>query len=187
MNHSLISGFMRLEKSSPTGADRKRAPAAAMAACIDLIVSRRALDQGLFEEAERHIRQAIDREPESAEAHSLMGLLHERLSEYHSAYHCYRVALRIDEHDPLALAGLHRYCNRFHLDFWNPAINPLAERYLTTLCNSARARRPGIVHRALRALERLFAYRSPGELKGAGIPRPDREPAPAGMKVRPRG
>jgi tetratricopeptide (TPR) repeat protein len=92
----------------------------------DLIFGRKALDQGQLAEAERYLRRALSCDPESAEARSLMGVVHERLSEHHSAYRFYRAALELDRYDTIALAGLRRYCERFRLDFRNPAINPAA-------------------------------------------------------------
>jgi Flp pilus assembly protein TadD len=90
----------------------------------DLIFARQALDHQQFEDAERHLRQARDIDPESAEVQSLMGVLHERLGEHHAAYQCYKIALNIDRHDSIARAGLRRYCDRFGLDFQNTSINP---------------------------------------------------------------
>jgi Flp pilus assembly protein TadD len=92
----------------------------------DLILVRRALDQGQLAEAERHLRRALSREPESAEAKSLMGVLHEQLGEHHAAYRCYRATLELDRRDTIALAGIRRYCDRFRLDLRNPALNPAA-------------------------------------------------------------
>jgi uncharacterized protein HemY len=93
----------------------------------DLILARRALDQGHLEQAERYLCRAMRREPEPAEGRSLMGVVHERLGEHHSAYQSYRAALRLDRHDTIALAGIRRYCERFRLDIRNPAINPAAK------------------------------------------------------------
>ena len=53
-----------------------------------------------------------------------MGVLHERLGEHHATYQCYKLALKIDRHDPIARAGLRRYCERFGFDFQSRAINP---------------------------------------------------------------
>jgi tetratricopeptide (TPR) repeat protein len=90
----------------------------------DLIFARQALDCQRFEDAERHLCRALDNDPESAEVRSLMGVLHERLGEHHAAYQCYKLALQIERHDPIARAGLRRYCERFGLDFQNRSINP---------------------------------------------------------------
>jgi tetratricopeptide (TPR) repeat protein len=90
----------------------------------DLIFARQALGRRQFEDAERHLRRAIEIHAESAEARSLMGLLHERLGEHHAGYQCYKLALKIDRHDEVALAGLRRYCERFGFDFQSSAINP---------------------------------------------------------------
>ena len=62
--------------------------------------------------------------PTRAEVRTLMGLLHERVGEHHAAYQCYRLALLLDRHDPVAGDGLRRYCQRFGFDPGNKAINP---------------------------------------------------------------
>ena len=90
----------------------------------DFIFARYALDHQQLEVAEQHLRRALDADPESADAWTLMGVLHERLGEPHAAYHCYKQALTIDHFDRTALAGLRRYCERFGFDFRNRAINP---------------------------------------------------------------
>jgi len=64
--------------------------------------------------------------PESAEAHTLMGVLRESLGQQHAAYHAYKLALEADPHYGPALDNLKRYCARVGLDFHNPAINPAA-------------------------------------------------------------
>ncbi len=93
----------------------------------DVIFAQQALGRQQFAEAERHLRRALDAEPESSEARTLMGVLHERLGEFHAAYQCYKLALKVDRHDRIALAGLRRYCERFGFDFDCPAINPTLE------------------------------------------------------------
>jgi tetratricopeptide (TPR) repeat protein len=90
----------------------------------DLIFARRALDRGQFADAERCLRRALDGEPDSAEGRSLMGVLHERLGEFHAAYQCYRRAIELDRHNLIARAGLRRYCERFGLDPYRKAIIP---------------------------------------------------------------
>src|SRR5262249_46964133 len=93
----------------------------------ELIMATQALGRRQFEPAERHLRRALDIDAESAEARSLMGVLHERLGEHHAAYECYKLALQIDRHDPIARAGMGRYCERFGLDPDNKSINPAAK------------------------------------------------------------
>lgn len=69
-----------------------------------LILARQALDRQQFAAAERHLRRAVDIDPDWAEVRSLMGVLHERLGEHHAAYQCYKLALKIDRNDPIVLA-----------------------------------------------------------------------------------
>jgi hypothetical protein len=90
----------------------------------DLIFARQALDRQQFADAERHLRRALDSQPESAEAQTLMGVLHERLGEIHAAYRCYKHALKVDPYSLIARAGLRRYCKRFGFDIRRPTINP---------------------------------------------------------------
>jgi Flp pilus assembly protein TadD len=92
----------------------------------EIIFARQALEQGCLAAAEVYLRRAIDREPGSSRAWSLMGVLRERSGECHSAFRCFRTALELDRHDHLALSGLRRYRDRFHRDFRDPAINPAA-------------------------------------------------------------
>jgi tetratricopeptide (TPR) repeat protein len=93
----------------------------------DLIFARQALDRQELEVAERHLRRALDADPDSAEVRSLMGVLHEKLGEYRAAYRCYRIALTSDRRNAIARAGLRRYCERFGFDFQDKAINPACE------------------------------------------------------------
>jgi hypothetical protein len=90
----------------------------------DLIFARQALDRRRFAEAERHLRRTLDAEPESADVRTLMGVLHDRLGEFHAAYQCYKLALEFDRHNVIARAGLRRYCERFGLEIHRNTINP---------------------------------------------------------------
>jgi Flp pilus assembly protein TadD len=93
----------------------------------DLIFARQALDRQELDVAERHLRRALDADPESAEVRSLMGVLHERLGESRAAYRCYRIALTTDRRNAIAGAGLRRCCERFGFEFRDEAINPACE------------------------------------------------------------
>jgi DNA-binding response OmpR family regulator len=84
---------------------------------FDLLRARRALDRREFDEAERLLRVAIERDPGSAVAHNLMGLLHERRGEHRASHHSFRAALRADPSYAPALENLRRHCDRFGLDF----------------------------------------------------------------------
>lgn len=94
----------------------------------ELVFARQALDGRRLEEAERYLLRALDVAPACAEVRTLLGLLHERLGEYHAAYRCFRLALTLDPHDTVAGDGLHRYCLRFGYDHENQAINPCSNR-----------------------------------------------------------
>jgi tetratricopeptide (TPR) repeat protein len=84
---------------------------------LELLRAKQALDRREFEDAERLLRRVIGRDPDSAVAHNLMGVLHQRLGEHHAAFHAFQAALRADPHYELALENLKRHCNRFGLDF----------------------------------------------------------------------
>ena len=93
---------------------------------IDLAPVKRALNQRNFLEAERRLQGVLDQAPDSPEALTLMGVLHECLGQSHAAYHSYRTALECAPSYGPALDNLKRYCERFGLDFHNKAINPSA-------------------------------------------------------------
>ena len=93
---------------------------------VDLAPVKRALNQRNFLEAERLLQEVLDQAPDSPEALTLMGVLHECLGQSHAAYHSYRTALECAPSYGPALDNLKRYCERFGLDFHNKAINPSA-------------------------------------------------------------
>ncbi len=95
---------------------------------IDMLRAKQALDRREFDEAERLVRRSIDREPDSAVAHNLMGVLHLRLGEHHAAYHSFRAALRADREYEPALENLRRHCDRFAPDFHLDGLIPAAQR-----------------------------------------------------------
>jgi DNA-binding response OmpR family regulator len=84
---------------------------------FDLLRAGRALDRREFDEAERLLRVAIEREPGSAVAHNLMGLLHERRGEHRACFHSFRAAFRADPSYAPAVENLRRHCDRFGLNF----------------------------------------------------------------------
>jgi DNA-binding response OmpR family regulator len=91
---------------------------------LELMRAKRALNRREFRQAEHLLQKAIDLLPESAEAHNLMGVLHEMLRENHAAYQSFRRALTIDKRHAAALDNMRRYCQRSGLDLNNPEINP---------------------------------------------------------------
>ena len=97
-----------------------------MPPAVDLAPVKRALNQRDLLEAERLLQAALDQAPDSPEAHTLMGVLHECLGHDHAAYHSYRAALECAPSYGPALGNLKRYCERFGLDFHSKAINPTA-------------------------------------------------------------
>jgi CheY-like chemotaxis protein len=84
---------------------------------LELLRAKRAMDRRDFDDAARLLRRAIDQDPDSAVAHNLMGVLHQRLGAHHASLHSFQAALRADPHYEPALESLRRYCGRFGLDF----------------------------------------------------------------------
>ncbi len=93
---------------------------------VDLAPVKLALNQRDFSRAEQLLESVLDQAPDSPEAHTLMGVLHECLGQVHAAYHSYRAALECSPHYGPALENLKRYCEQFGLDFHSKAINPCA-------------------------------------------------------------
>ena len=93
---------------------------------VDLAAVKLALNQRDFSRAEQLLESVLDQAPDSPEAHTLMGVLHECLGQVHAAYHSYRAALECSPHYGPALENLKRYCEQFGLDFHSKAINPCA-------------------------------------------------------------
>jgi DNA-binding response OmpR family regulator len=75
--------------------------------------AKRALNERRFDEAEVYLKQAIGLEPKSAEAHNLMGVLHELRNEHDASYRAYRAALKADRHYEPAKHNMRRYYERF--------------------------------------------------------------------------
>jgi hypothetical protein len=66
-----------MERGTDAIADRFRRWSPRRRDVSDLVFARRAIDRRQFEDAERHLRRALDQDTDSAEARSLMGVLHE--------------------------------------------------------------------------------------------------------------
>ena len=78
----------------------------------DLTRAKRALNYRWFDEAEVFLKQAIALRPDSAEAHNLMGVLHELRNEHDASYHEYMAALKADRHYVPAENNLRRHRER---------------------------------------------------------------------------
>ncbi len=94
---------------------------------VDLAPVKRALNWREFTKAERLLEEVLDQTPESPEALTLMGVLHECLGQPHAAYYSYRAAIEYDRHYDPARDNLKRYCENHGLDFNSKAINPSAD------------------------------------------------------------
>jgi DNA-binding response OmpR family regulator len=101
----------RTEPPAPAAAHEPVTVAAQFAA--NLTQAKRALNNRWFEEADVYLKQAIGLEPNSAEVHNLMGVLHELRNEHDASYRAYRAALKADRHYEPAKHNMQRYYERF--------------------------------------------------------------------------
>ena len=72
-----------------------------------------ALNRRDLTEAEVFLKQALALKPDSAEAHNLMGVLHECRDELDASYKEYRAALKADRCYEPAKHNMTRYYDRF--------------------------------------------------------------------------
>ena len=75
--------------------------------------AKQAINRRHFADAEVHLRQAIGLNPKSAEAHNLMGVLHESRGEHDASYRSYKAALKADREFEPARHNIQRYYERF--------------------------------------------------------------------------
>jgi DNA-binding response OmpR family regulator len=74
--------------------------------------AKHAINRRHFGDAESLLRQAISINPRSAEAHNLMGVLHESKGERDSSYQAYQAALKADRHYEPARHNMQRHYER---------------------------------------------------------------------------
>jgi YesN/AraC family two-component response regulator len=106
--------------------DYKSVTALVAPSVVDLSEIKRAINQRDLKRAERLLEEVLDKAPDSPEALTISGVLHECMGEAHAAYQAYRHALECDRRYRPALENLKRYCERHGLDFNSKAINPSA-------------------------------------------------------------
>jgi CheY-like chemotaxis protein len=123
-----VEGIIRPAGGPRAGRGRPKILVAVDPLAFELLRAKRALDRRQFAEAQRRLRSVIDLDPDSAVAHNLMGVLHERLGEHHASYQSFRAALRADRHYEPALENLRRYCERFGLDSPDSTFDSLDNR-----------------------------------------------------------
>lgn len=75
--------------------------------------AKRALNRRDFDEAAVYLRQALALMPESAEAHNLMGVLHECQNAHDDSYREYKAALKADSHYEPAKHNIKRFYERY--------------------------------------------------------------------------
>ena len=79
----------------------------------NLARAKRALNHRWFDEAEVFLKQAVGLRPDSAEAHNLLGVLHELRNEHDASYREYKAALAADKRYPPAYHNMTRYYERY--------------------------------------------------------------------------
>lgn len=80
---------------------------------FNLTRAKRALNNRWFDEAEVFLKQALALQNASAEAHNLLGVLHELRNEHDASYKEYKAALKVDQHYEPAKHNMMRYYERF--------------------------------------------------------------------------
>jgi DNA-binding response OmpR family regulator len=75
--------------------------------------AKHAINRRHFGDAEALLRQAIGINPRSAEAHNLMGVLHESKGENDASYQAYQAALKADRQYEPARHNMQRHYERF--------------------------------------------------------------------------
>lgn len=80
---------------------------------FNMTQAKRALNCRWFDEADVYLKQAVALDPHSAEAHNLMGVLHELRGEHDASYRSYKAALKADRHYEPAQHNMRRYYERF--------------------------------------------------------------------------
>ncbi len=110
-----VAEVLSRHKGGPSPAPVETAPPVTAAAqfVFNMIRAKRALNCRWFDEAEVYLKQALALEPRSAEAHNLMGVLHELRGEHDESYRSYKAALKADHHHEPAQHNMRRYYERF--------------------------------------------------------------------------
>ena len=95
---------------------------------VDLAAVKLALNQRDFSRAEQLLESVLDQAPDSPEAHTLMGVLHECLGQVHAAYHSY-LAAPSNAHLIMGppLRDLKRYCEQFRSRLSQQGDQPLRQ------------------------------------------------------------
>ncbi len=75
--------------------------------------AKHAINRRHFADAEDQLRRAISLNPKSAEAHNLMGVLHETRGEREASYRSYKAALKADRNYDPAKHNMKRHYERF--------------------------------------------------------------------------
>ncbi len=109
----------------PAGSDRPSAPADPETPfAAQLRRAKRAINARQFEEAALFLRRAIDLDPRSAEAHNLMGVLHESRRDYAESYASYKAALKADRAYGPAQNNMKRHYERRAFGRTDLALDP---------------------------------------------------------------
>ena len=79
---------------------------------VNLTLAKRALNHRWFDEAEVFLKQATSLDVHSADAHNLLGVLHELRNEHDASYRSYKAALKADAQYEPARNNMKRYYER---------------------------------------------------------------------------
>jgi hypothetical protein len=125
---AVIDGLINPLAGLPPGSASPPIFVAVEPTIADLLRAKDALDRRAFDEAERLVRSAINRHPDSAMAQNLLGVLRLRLGDHVAAYHAFQAALRAEWAYDSALEQLRydrdRSGREYHLGDHIPAAQP---------------------------------------------------------------
>lgn len=113
----VVADVLRRHAAQPPGAARGALVPEPVTAptqfAANLAEAKRAINHRWFSEAEVFLRQALGLDPRSAEAHNLLGVLHEIRGDHDASYREYRAALKADRNHEPAQHNMRRYYERF--------------------------------------------------------------------------
>jgi DNA-binding NtrC family response regulator len=105
----VVSNVLARTAAAPKPTGKAKEPENPAAEALRL--AKHALNRRSFDEADRALHKAIDLNPRCAEAHYLVGVLHELRDERHAAYTAYRASLKADPNYEPAKMHLMKYYN----------------------------------------------------------------------------
>lgn len=114
LRNTVAEVLERAETATPEAALAKDEPVSAATEFVRCLTNaKHQLTARRFSEAEIYLKQAIALFAHSAEAHNLMGVLHELRNEHDASYQSYKASLKADRHYDPAQHNMKRYYERF--------------------------------------------------------------------------